>query len=170
MEWIVKERVLHGSYDSKEEIPKEMLTLADHYEGVIPRRMGWNLPFSFISQQEDSYSKGIINKYGKEAEYLIVYPKHDLQTKRHELLHAKYGMDESYRESVLSLWNSLGLKDKLRVQAILCSLHYPDNSQIRLDEFQAYYYTEKQSFFGIFREMKRDKKGKKEKREKNRKK
>lgn len=149
MEWKIVDRVLHGCYESKDDIPKEIFDLADQYEGVIPGRMGWNIPFSFLNQQSDIYSKKIIKMYGKNAEYLVVYPKQDRQTKEHELLHAKYAMNKTYRDEVKMLWNSLTKREKIRVHRLLCHLHYPDDPNIQLDEFQAYYYTEKPNFFGI---------------------
>ena len=149
MEWTVKEYVLHGIYDTKEDLSKEILDLATRYEGAIPGRIGWNIPFSFLRCQQDVYSKSLIKTYGKKAEYLVVYPKKDIQTKRHELLHAKYAMDQTYRKKIHTLWESLLPDDKDRIQTVLCKLHYPDDPEIQLDEFQAYYYTERPSFFGL---------------------
>lgn len=166
MEWTVKEGVLHGIYNTQKDLPKEVLSLATVYEGEIPGRVGWNIPFSFLRCQEDVYSKSLINTYGKIAEYLVVYSKNDIQTKKHELLHAKYAMDQNYRKKIHTLWESLIPDDKTRIRNVLCQLHYPDDPEIQLDEFQAYYYTERSSFFGLRSicksdQISKEKKGKK---------
>jgi hypothetical protein len=58
-------------------------------------------------------------------------------------------MNPSYRHQVQTLWDSLPHRDQERVRHTLLGLGYPDRPDLLLDEFQAYYYTEKRSFFGI---------------------
>jgi hypothetical protein len=147
MKWLIHRRILHGVYEKKEDIPEEVNELATRYEGAIPTRTGWNIPMAFARQhiQKDS----LFRPYLEEADYIIVYPKNDIQTKKHELLHAVYAMNPSYRSQVTTLWESLTKKEQERIHAVLLHLHYPNDPAILLDEFQAYYYTEKSSFFGI---------------------
>ena len=147
MEWFIKDRILHGAYHTKEDIPDEVNQLATQYEGVIPDRTGWNIPMAFIKKHTTKQS--FFDAYHTSADYIIVYPKNDIQTKKHELLHALYAMNPSYRSHVNSLWESLTKKEQGRIHSVLRLLHYPDDPSILLDEFQAYYYTEKPSFFGI---------------------
>ena len=145
MEWFIKDRILHGTYVVKEDIPEEVNQLATQYEGAIPTRIGWNIPMSFI--QKHASKQSFIHAY--PADYMIVYPKGDVQTKKHELLHAMYALNPFYRSHVNGLWESLTKKEQDRIYSVLRSLHYPNDPAILLDEFQAYYYTEKPSFFGI---------------------
>ena len=162
MKWCIKERVLHATYRSKTEIPDDLLRLTDAYEGVIPNRVGWNIPFSFLESTPSSApastpcpcpAPALAPLWDalrtKGAEYLVVYPEKDIQTKKHELLHARYKMDPVYQQEVRALWASLSDADQKRVHALLRGLHYPDNPDILLDEFQAYYFTEPPSFFGL---------------------
>lgn len=147
MKWFIQDRILHGVYEKREDVPKEVDSLATQYEGNVPKRTGWNMPMSFIQQYANKQS--FLHIYRTEADYMIVYPKGDIQTKKHELLHARYAMCPLYREQVNQLWKSLTNKEQEKVRTVLCHLHYPDHPAIQLDEFQAYYYTEKSSFFGI---------------------
>jgi hypothetical protein len=147
MKWFIQDRILHGAYEKREEVPTEVDFLATQYEGAIPKRTGWNIPMVFIEQYATKHS--FLRTYITIADYMIVYPRNDIQTKKHELLHAWYGIRPDYREQVSRLWESLTDKERDRVRMVLRNLCYPDNPAIQLDEFQAYYYTEKPSFFGI---------------------
>lgn len=147
MEWFIQHRVLHGAYRSKEEVPEEIHRIAVIYEGFLPNCTGWNMPADFAKKHASPTSP--LRTYLQQVDYLIVYPKTDLQTKKHELLHALYAMNPSYRQQVRDRWNSLPHQDQERVRHTLLRLGYPDRPDLLLDEFQAYYYTEKRSFFGI---------------------
>ena len=160
MNWFIKERVLHATYSSKTDIPDGLLRLTDAYEGAIPHRVGWNIPFSFLKTTSPAPAPApalapfsltpLWNALrNKEADYLVVYPEKDIQTKKHELLHARYRMDAVYQQEVRDLWASLSDADQKKVHVLLRGLHYPDNPDILLDEFQAYYFTEPPSFFGL---------------------
>jgi hypothetical protein len=145
MKWVIEDRILHGMYEKKEGIPDEVLAIANEYEGKIPNRIGFNFPMSFVRSINKNHS---ILRYESDAEYVIVYRNGDLQTKRHELQHAKYGMKEEYRKEVKQLWDSLTTKERDRITAMLVTMRYPNREEILLDEFQAYYFTEKPNFFG----------------------
>ena len=137
------------------DIPDDLHRMADAYEGYIPSRKGWNMPLPTVSTSSTSSTAStftippFLRSFYQQADYLVVYPKNDPQTKKHELLHAKYAMDPIYRASIHKLWNNLTAKEQTRIRTTLLSLQYPDNPEILLDEFQAYYYTEKPRFFGI---------------------
>jgi hypothetical protein len=146
MEWSVQRRVLHGAYRTKESIPEEIHHLTVAYEGIIPNCTGWNMPSAFVEKHVSPTSP--LRAYLSQVEYMIIYPKTDLQTKKHELLHALYGMDSSYRRQIYTLWNSLSDQEQQRVRQTLLGLGYPDRQDLLLDEFQAYYHTEKGGFFG----------------------
>lgn len=146
MEWSIQQRILHGAYRTKEEIPEEIHRLAEAYEGIIPNCSGWNLPASFAVKHASPTSP--LRPYLPHVEYIIIYPKGDLQTKKHELLHASYAMSPSYRQQVRMLWDSFEPFQKQQIRQVLLDLGYPDRQDLLLDEFQAYYHTERHRFFG----------------------
>lgn len=81
----------------------------------------------------------------KDIKYIVVYKKGDIITKKHELQHAKYYLDENFRKEVANLWDSFNNKFKKRALEMLKKMNYPDH--VIMDEFQAYYFTEKPNFF-----------------------
>ena len=128
-------------------IPDEIIKIADIYEGKIDNRIGINFPMKIVeSYEEECY----IKKYNNSCEYVIVYKKGDKITKEHELMHAKYYMDKKYKEKILDMWKQMNDKNKDKVKKMLRKMGYPDDENILIDEFQAYYYTEKSNFFGKF--------------------
>lgn len=149
MEWFIQHRVLHGTYRARESIPEEIHSMAAAYEGFIPNCTGWNMPITFVAMYASPTS--LLRPYLSKVDYMIIYPKTDLQTKKHELLHARYAMESTYRQHVQTLWNALPPRNQERIRQILLKMGYPDRQDLLLDEFQAYYYTEKPSFFGIGR-------------------
>jgi hypothetical protein len=140
----LKDNILFVVYDNIDEIV-ELQSFADKYEGKINGRYGLNFPFNIIkSTKVQSKLISKILKY--EAQYLIAYKKGDIITKKHEMQHAKYYIDSEYRDSVKKMWDSFDNKYKSNVISMLGKMGYPDH--VMLDEFQAYYYTEKTNFFG----------------------
>jgi hypothetical protein len=156
MKWIIEDRVLHGIYEKKEGISDDLIQIADQYEGKMADRIGLNFPMSFVKSVMDKSYR--LLSYEKDVDYIIVYCKGDIQTKRHELQHAKYAMRKEYREEVHQLWNSLMIGERKRIKAMLLKMKYPDREEILLDEFQAYYFTEKANFFGAIKSSSRSRK------------
>ena len=170
--WI-HEGVFHITYQTPSDLPPTLLQLADDYEGVIPHRVGWNLPLTSsarrtlstlfpalapalsLSSASASVAASLAASVAAPAPaaaavtYLIVYPAKDIQTKKHELLHARYAMDPTYRQQVMTLWKSLSLAHQTKVLRVLRDLQYPEQEELLVDEFQAYYFTEPSRFFGI---------------------
>lgn len=140
----VKDKILHIIYKDKQDITREIIEIANFYEGEINNRVGFNFPMSFVKKINPK-SRLLIH----EADYVIVYKKGDILTKKHELQHAFYALDKIFREKVLLLWNSFPQYYRENVIKTLLRMNYPNNFEILLDEFQAYYYTEKPNFFGI---------------------
>jgi len=138
------DNVLHVIY--KDKIPLEIIDIADMYEGKIENRIGINFPMNIV------HSYGGENKIKNyNCSYVIVYKKGDKLTKEHELMHAKYYMDNNYKEKVKKMWEDMDGKNKEKVKKMLKKMGYPeDKEDILIDEFQAYYYTEKSNFFGKF--------------------
>lgn len=139
-------RIVHIMYLSSSDIPADLLEISDAYEGVSYPRVGFNFPLSFLRTHTPRHS---LTSY--DADYVIGYPEKDILTKRHELQHAKYYMDSSYRASIQSLWNSFPSTFQKKVIQQLLQMKYPNRMEILLDEFQAYYTTEKPNFFGKVR-------------------
>lgn len=141
------DNILHVIYNN--DIPHDINCIADIYEGKIPDRIGINFPMNVVDKYT-GYSK--LKEYNKDkCEYVIVYKKGDKLTKNHELMHAKYYMDDKYKENVKKMWVNMDSKNKENVKKMLKKMGYPeDNEEILIDEFQAYYYTEKPNFFGRF--------------------
>jgi len=134
------DNVLHIVYNDI--IPDDIIKIADVYEGKIDNRIGINFPMDIV----DKYNQ--LKKYN--CNYVIVYKKGDKLTKEHELMHAKYYMDENYKEKIKKIWIDMDDKNKDKVKKMLKKMGYPENEDILIDEFQAYYYTEKLNFFGKF--------------------
>lgn len=149
MKYHIEERILHITYNQKERSydNKEFQNICEIsklYEGAdIPSVVGFNFPMKTVPKKNILYTT-----YGKDADYVIVYKNGDRQTKLHELCHAKYYIDPSYKSSIHSLWNSLTDVSKKKVIDMLLRMKYANNMEILIDEFQAYYYTEKSNFFG----------------------
>ncbi len=139
--------VLHIIY--KKSIPKYIEELADLYEGKIENRIGINFPMSIVSKYKGNITDIKKQTKDKDIKYIVVYKKGDKLTKDHELMHAKYHMDESHKEKVREIWDNMEESSRKRVISMLKKMGYPDNNMdILVDEFQAYYYTEKKNFFG----------------------
>lgn len=149
------DEVLHIIY--KKEIPKYINDIANKYEGDISDRIGINFPMSFfegICKDCKDIKKNIvfksceIMKYKDSTKYVVVYKKGDKITKDHELLHAKYYIDENYKKKIQLIWENMNKENKKKVVNMLKKMGYPEKEEIMIDEFQAYYYTEKPNFFG----------------------
>ena len=143
MTFRIKDRVLHFIYQHLSEVPDFIITVCDAYEGSIKNRIGFNFPMSVVKQIDP---KSTLLSY--EADYFIGYQERDIMTKRHELQHAKYHMDPIFQGEVKKLWESFSLSFQKRTIQQLIKMNYPNNPDILLDEFQAYYFTEKPNFFG----------------------
>jgi hypothetical protein len=139
----ISQNVLHAIYCDKD-IPglefKHLDHIATMYEGAVKNRVGFNFPMTIVPKSSP------IKKY--TAAYVVVYKKGDIPTKKHELRHAMYFLDSNYKDSILSLWKSFSVATQSSIRSMLLKMNYPDNQDILLDEFQAYYFTEKSNFFG----------------------
>jgi hypothetical protein len=143
LQYIQKDRILHIIYSKIEQLPSHILDIANSYEGYISQRIGFNFPLIFVKKH---FPKSKLLTYS--IDYIIVYKKGDIQTKKHELQHAKYYLDSSFRDEVQTLWNSFSESYQQSILQLLQKMKYPPQLPILLDEFQAYYFTEKSNFFG----------------------
>jgi hypothetical protein len=143
----VKDRILHVVYDAKNSLPNDIEKIASFYEGHVSGRVGYNFPMkTVIEYKSRSKNETCVSAYTEKADYVIVYKKGDIITKKHELQHAKFFMDSSYREEVALLWKRFSSRFQERATNMLKKMNYPDH--VLLDEFQAYYFTESSNFFG----------------------
>lgn len=138
------DNILHIIYTDK--IPDDLIKIADIYEGKIENRIGINFPINIVDEYKGETQ---IKKY-ENIKYVIVYKKGDKITKDHELMHAKYYIDEEYKDKIKKMWRDMEDKNKDKIKKMLKKMGYPNNEDILIDEFQAYYYTEKKNFFGKF--------------------
>lgn len=81
------------------------------------------------------------------SQYIIAYLDGDVLTKRHELQHARFYIDRCFRERVENVWRMMDGCKRQHIEYFLKKLGYPEH--VWVDEFQAYYLTEKSNFFGI---------------------
>ena len=148
VEYKYLDNVVHIIYTNI--IPTYIEEIADMYEGKIENRIGINFPISFALKYKGKGPDNILKyKEYKDAKYVVVYKKGDKLTKEHEMMHAKYYMDDKYKEKVKEMWYSMRESSKIKVTEMLKKMGYPDDKEeILIDEFQAYYYTEKKNFFG----------------------
>lgn len=145
-----KDRILHIIFKEKDnDTPpmKEIIQISNVYEGRIISRYGFNFPMdtvrSFIKEK-----KSFLSPYINTSDYVISYKEGDIVTKKHELQHAKYFTDKTFSQRVSLLWESFPLSYQKKVIDMLIKMGYPNDKNILLDEFQAYYFTEKPFFFG----------------------
>lgn len=99
------------------------------------------------SQQHTLYE--VLHDYTqKGALYVVGCVAGDRLTKAHELRHARFFVDSSYKEYVFKIWyERLNDIQREHITGFLSRLGYPKH--VIVDEFQAYMFTEKSNFFGI---------------------
>ena len=146
LEYKLVDGVVHIVYSSI--IPTYIEEIADMYEGKIENRIGINFPIYIAMKYNRKEIDNIIQFKEQNAKYVVVYKKGDKLTKEHEMMHAKYYMDEKYKENVNKIWKNMKESSKKKVIDMLKKMGYPEEENILIDEFQAYYYTEKKNFFG----------------------
>lgn len=154
MKYFIDEKILHIIYTNKDYNTIDFINvceLSKKYEKTDNSSfIGFNFPTSIVDKNNKLYN------YINNAKYIIVYKKGDKQTKLHELYHAKFYLDKNYKESIYSLWSSITDKSQNNIINMLLKMKYKNDIEILIDEFQAYYNTEKPNFFGkiIFKSKK----------------
>ena len=143
MKFFQDDMILHIIYEMKDNITP-LIEIANSYEGNINGRTGFNFPIHIINNIKNNLMVNKILSY-KDIKYIVVYKKGDILTKKHELQHAKYYLDENFRKEVTNLWDNFDDRFKKRALEMLKKMNYPEH--VLMDEFQAYYFTEKPNFF-----------------------
>ncbi len=124
----------------RNEMNKILNPISDRYEGKIINREGHNFTSDLIPDQGHKLSK-----YKSQCKYVIgIY---NLNSLRHELLHAKFALDEEYKRNIKREWYKLPKETRTHITKFLKKIGYQD--KVIIDEYQAYRYTEPKNFFGI---------------------
>jgi hypothetical protein len=112
--------------------------LSNEYEGIMNNRIGHNFPSDYIPNNHK-----LFGQLKNQCKYVIAY--NSLNDLSHELLHAKYYLDQKYKKQINDEWDSLKKNKKEYITNLLKKLGYSD--KVIIDEYQAYKYSEKKSFF-----------------------
>lgn len=152
---IIVDRIAQFIFNNINDMTRYIDPISQYIEGSTKdTRIGHNFSIEsfckYISllKNHTKEIKEIISVVKKhEVKYIIAYISGDIQTKKHELQHAKFYIDEQYRISIYDKWNNLDKKTQNHIVCFLKRLGYPD--EVIIDEFQAYYMTEKHNFFGV---------------------
>ncbi len=136
----VENKILIVRFKSKDFMNKILDPLSNQYEGPLKNRQGHNFPSNFIPNESH-----ILSPYKTNSEYVI--GMYNASGMAHELLHAKFYMDLSYRKKINEEWVELSDKHRAHITQFLKSMGYSD--EVLIDEYQAYRYSEPANFFGI---------------------
>jgi hypothetical protein len=142
-------------FDSIDLMTLHMDGFSTEKEGAVPRRTGHNFEINYADirmkrtdvTHEERTLYNQLHVVCPDVKYVVAWKRGDDLTRRHELQHAKFATNAEFREKVLRIWNTV-LSNRQRgcVVAFLRRCGYPD--EVMIDEFQAYYYTERRGFFG----------------------
>ncbi len=136
----VENKILIVRFRSKDYMNEILDPLSNQYEGPLTNRQGHNFPSDFIPNESH-----ILSPYKTNSKYVI--GMYNASGMAHELLHAKFYMDLSYREKIYDEWIGLSSKHRVHITQFLKSMGYSD--KVIIDEYQAYRYSEPANFFGI---------------------
>jgi hypothetical protein len=137
----LKDNVLILNFKGDKVKMNELLDpISNKYEGPLVNREGHNFPVEAIPVKHPQLAK-----YRDQCAYVIgIYNTRSLA---HELLHAKYYLDSSYRTKITAEWTALPETTQRHIFQFLRRLGYSED--VLLDEYQAYRYTEASNFFGV---------------------
>lgn len=128
--------------DRKIDLPTWVYRMANEYEGDIPHRVGFNFPLtSGVGVDVVGVDMSIIS-------YVIVYPRHDAETYRHELLHFLYHHSRLYRRWVDREWSRMSPQGIQKAEKRMASMGYPRERWV--DEWQAYTFSSPSSWKTIW--------------------
>ncbi len=140
MQIVIKDDILIINFKGHKDKMNYLLDgISNSYEGIIKNRQGHNFPINLIPDNHK------LAKYKNKCKYLIAVI--NIKFLPHELLHAKYYLDNSYKMNIIEEWNNLNVLHKIHIENFLLKLGY--NKENIIDEYQAYKYTENNNFFGI---------------------
>ena len=138
-------RLLIIRFNNKKEMYNTLSQISKRYEQLEVMAEGYNFPASFVEKTDKIYD------FVKEnnIKYVIgVYNSINmLNSIQHEKLHAKYYLDQEYKNKIDKEWLEIDSNTKNKIINFLKKLGYCD--KVIIDEYQAYRYSEKSNFFGI---------------------
>ncbi|GLI71580.1 hypothetical protein VaNZ11_016845 [Volvox africanus] len=120
--------------------------ISNAMEGVIANRLGHNFALSDTAKDHVAFRKTC--GLHKQVKYVIATLDGDAHSIHHEMCHARYYLDQSYKSTVMQVWSgALTSAQRDAVMSFLNRLKY--DAVAHVDEFQAYLVTEKSNFFGM---------------------
>jgi len=118
------------------ELCKDVLRASSRYEGEN-QFVGFNMP-SYILRKEDTILFPLLKRY--HFKYIIAYMEGDQSTIEHEMRHARYYIDKSYRKKVKRSWSKIRKSSPSKYKKIVNTLTQKSyDPKVFIDEFQAYY-------------------------------
>jgi hypothetical protein len=138
--------VLILQFSNRDEMNVLLDPISDLVDGklAIPRQ-GHNFPVSHVNKSHSVLYKLI--KGDSKIQYIVAYLNGDVKTFQHEFAHAKFFLDPKYKKEMEDFFFSFDDKTRDSITSFLTKLGYEE--RVWIDEFQAYYTTEKPSFFGL---------------------
>ena len=123
-------KILCLEFDNLTKMRNALEASAIKYEGVLNNRVGYNFPVSYLIDKS-------IPELKPHHEYVIAYVKGDHKTSFHEMCHARFYCDESYRKTWTKKWNMLNPRVRQKIIKKLSYIGYPES--VWIDEYQAYF-------------------------------
>lgn len=139
MEINIEDQLMILRFKSEKYMNQILDPISNSYEGIISNRLGHNFPIEFVPDNH------ILSPYKKNVKYIVAVANH--KHLAHELLHAKFYLDEPYREKIINEYNQMNILKKTHINLSLKKMSYPEDKWI--DEYQAYTYSEKDNFWGF---------------------
>ena len=135
-------------FSNLDDMDRILAPISDAIEGTVNRRTGHNFSFeSYLAVAPPSFAQFTRQLKAVGTRYIMAHLEGDLLTKRHELRHAMFYLDDDYKHATTEAWEDLTKDDQARVTRLLTSIGYDE--KVHIDEFQAYQFTEKKSLFGL---------------------
>lgn len=122
-------------YQSKHSMNQDLDSISNEIDGHITGRLGHNIPIESIPSNHRLHQWTI-----ESTRYIVAYCAGDRTTLQHELLHARYHLDTSYRDHILQLWSDIPTKKKSYIIQLLQHMGYKES--VWIDEWQAYHFSE----------------------------
>ena len=126
----IESKILRLEFDDLATMQSALEESAVRYEGALKNRVGYNFPASYVVEKS-------IPELKPHHEYVIGYLKGDRKTAIHEMCHARFYCDPSYRKKWTKHWNSLNPRVRHKITKQLAYIGYPES--VWIDEYQAYF-------------------------------
>lgn len=160
---IAKGPLLTLEFESVEEMSAHLENISNFSEkGTIRRRQGHNFSAAaarsyFKTQsaagkltEEELSIKKLLETY-KNIEYVVAWRRGDVAAKVHELAHSRWALNRAHRAAIIAAWEGLPPLFQMHIRRVLVRLGYEDSDDVIIDEFGAYWLTERNAaaFLGV---------------------